>query len=320
MSDVAPIPVTADNFNRAETDMYFASVVKDGGFGKFRHNRDLMPIDAQTVIRANRDTLYSSGVFDLTAGPVTVTLPEAGERFMSMQVINEDQYALVVVYGGGTRTYTKEVIGTRYVLLAIRTLIDPNDPADLKRVHALQDAIKVEQPDIGRFEPPEWDPDSRKRVHDALLTLGETLPDLKRMFGDKEEVEPVRHLIGTAMAWGGNPEKDAVYLNVTPKRNDGETVHRLNVKDVPVEAFWSISVYNKEGYFEPNPRGAYSLNNLTAKKDADGSVTVQFGACDGDTRNCLPITPGWNYIVRLYRPRPEILTGRWTFPEAQAVQ
>ena len=36
------IPVTADNFNRAETDMYFAAVVKNGAFGKFLHRRELL--------------------------------------------------------------------------------------------------------------------------------------------------------------------------------------------------------------------------------------------------------------------------------------
>jgi hypothetical protein len=46
----------------------------------------------QGIIRFNRDTLYSGAVFDLDAGPVTVRLPDAGKRFMSMQVINEDQY------------------------------------------------------------------------------------------------------------------------------------------------------------------------------------------------------------------------------------
>ena len=38
------------------------------------------------MIRLNRDTLYSSAVFDLDAGPVTITLPDAGKRFMSMLV------------------------------------------------------------------------------------------------------------------------------------------------------------------------------------------------------------------------------------------
>jgi hypothetical protein len=60
---------------------------------------------------------------------------------------------------------------------------------------------------------------------------------------------------------------------------------------------------------------AYSLNNLTAKRNADGSIPVQFGGCDGKVPNCLPIMPGWNYAVRLYRPRAEILNGTWTFPK-----
>jgi hypothetical protein len=106
-------------------------------------------------------------------------------------------------------------------------------------------------------------------------------------------------------------------LNFNPTRNDGTTMHRLTVKDVPVDGFWSATVYNREGYIEPNERNAYSLNNLTAKKDADGSISIQFGGCDGTIANCLPIMPGWNYTVRLYRPRPEVLNGSWVFPEAQ---
>ena len=120
-------------------------------------------------------------------------------------------------------------------------------------------------------------------------------------------------------AWGGNPDKDAIYVNVTPSQNDGKTVYRLTVKDVPVDGFWSISVYNAQGYFQSNKENAYTLNNLTAKKSESGAVTIQFGDCNGKTPNCLPITPGWNYIVRLYRPRKEILEGKWKFPEAQAV-
>jgi hypothetical protein len=91
------------------------------------------------------------------------------------------------------------------------------------------------------------------------------------------------------------------------------------VKSVPVEGFWSVSVYNAEGYFQKNPFDAYTLNNITAKKDADGSIMIQFGGCDGKIPNCLPTMPGWNYLVRLYRPHAEVLNGRWTFPEAQPV-
>jgi hypothetical protein len=118
----------------------------------------------------------------------------------------------------------------------------------------------------------------------------------------------VRHLIATAAGWGGNPDKDATYLSVTPEKNDGKTIYKLKVKDVPVNGFWSTSVYNAEGYFQKNEFNAYSLNNITAKKGEDGSVEIQFGGCDGKIPNCLPIMSGWNYTVRLYRPRAESST------------
>jgi hypothetical protein len=224
-----------------------------------------------------------------------------------------------VFYGKGSHVLDRKAVGTRYALVGIRTLVDPGDADDVKQVHALQDAIKVEQKATGKFEIPDWNEASQKKVRDALLVLGSTMPDFKRAFGSRQDVDPVRHLVGTAMGWGGNPDKDAIYLNVTPEKNDGTTVYKLKVKDVPVNAFWSVSVYNAKGYYEKNSLNAYAINDITAKKDADGAVAIQFGGCDGKIPNCLPITKGWNYTVRLYRPKPEILSGKWKFPEPQAM-
>jgi hypothetical protein len=129
------VPVTVDNFDRAESDMYFATSAKEaGGVGKLLHRREVVSVDKQPVVRANRDTLYSSGVFDLDAGPVTITLPDAGNRFMSMQAFNEDHYVVGdVIYGVGSHTYDKEKVGTRYMLVGIRTLVDPNIPKTSSR-------------------------------------------------------------------------------------------------------------------------------------------------------------------------------------------
>lgn len=176
------MPVTPDNFARPETDMYLAIFVKRGSLGKFVHLRDL-PLEG-TGVRANRDTLYFEAVFDLDAGPVTITLPDAGKRFMSMMVVNEDHYAIEVDYGAGSHTLTKQTVGTRYVFVALRTLVDPNDAKDFDRAHALQDATTVKQTGgPGKFEVPNWDAASQKKVRGALIELNDTLPDLRRAFG-----------------------------------------------------------------------------------------------------------------------------------------
>lgn len=314
------VPVTVENFIRAESDLYFAAVVRKGGFGKFDHTRDLAPIDGQTVIRLNRDTLYSAAVFDLDAGAVTIEVPDTDGRFISMQVINQDHYTVGVFYDAGDYTFTKEKVGTRYVIVAFRTLVDPKKPGDLQAVHAIQDSIGVAQSSPGTFEVPNWDLTSQTKVRDALNVLADTVPDRNRMFGAKEEVEPVRHLLGSASAWGGNPEKEAIYLNVFPEQNDGSSIYQIKIGDVPVKDFWSISVYNAEGYFQKNADDIYTVNDLTAVRNGDGTITVQFGGKQGDAPNVLPIMPGWNYMVRLYRPDQAILDGTWTFPQATLVR
>ncbi len=316
-----PIPVTSDNFIRAESDLYFSAVVARGRFGKFDHDREMTALDKQAIIRLNRDTLYSSAVFDLDAGPVTITLPDTGGRFMSMQVFNQDHYTHGVYYEPGTYTFTRDKIGTRYVFPGIRILANPEDPEDMKAVHALQDKITAEQPGgPGKFEIPDWDSASRDRTRATILQLAEPLPDTRGMFGAKDQVDPIRHFIGTAMAWGGNPEADALYLNRTVSKNDGKTVYRLNVAEVPVKAFWSISIYNAQGFYQPNELNAYTINNLTAVKNANGGVTVQFGGCNVKIPNCLPTPKGWNWMVRLYRPASQILDGSWEFPAAEEVK
>ena len=251
---------------------------------------------------------------------MTITLPDPDKHFMTMQIISEDQYTQPVYYGAGSHTLTRDMIGTRYAGVAVRILVDPRDKNELEQIHSLQDAIKVTQQNPGTFQIPNWDEAGRKKVKAALLQLGTTISDTRRMYGANEnQVDPVRHVIGSAMLWGAAAEKDALYLPITPEKNDGTIIYRLSAKDVPVDGFWSLTVYNSEGYIEPNKYEAYSVNSYTAIKGLDGSVNVQFGRCDGNVPNCLPIMKGWNYTVRLFRPRPEVLDGKWKFPLAAPV-
>lgn len=313
-----PVIVTLDNFARAESDHYFKLRQEARAFGKIEHNRDPVDIDHQPVVRANRDTLYSYGVFDLTQ-PVKITLPDGEGRFQSLRIVNEDHYIVDDAAHPGVYELTKEKAGTRYVHINIRTLVNPDDPDDLKAAHALQDKVTFEQASPGSLDLPDWDQKSQVAVRKAVADLAPYLPDSRRMFGAKDEVDPVRHLVGTAAGWGGGAEKAVLFVNVYPKQNDGTTAYRLSVKDVPVDGFWSISVYNGGGYFQKNANGGYSLNNLTAKPDKDGSYTVHFGG-DPAQPNWLNISKGWNYTVRMYLPRQAVIDGNWSFPEAEPVK
>jgi hypothetical protein len=75
-----------------------------------------------------------------------------------------------------------------------------------------------------------------------------------------------------------------------------------------------VTVYGADGFLHRNDLEAYSVNSVSGVTNPDGSITVNFGG-DSSVPNPLPLEEGWNYVVRMYRPRPEILDGSWTFPE-----
>jgi hypothetical protein len=306
------VPVTWETFVRAETDLTFNNYTKIGGFGKFFNIRAVTPIDKQSVARMNRDTRYSIGIFDLS-NPLTVTLPNANGRYISMQVINQDEYTTSVEYNAKSYSFTKEDVGTRYVCLIVRILVDSESEKDNQIVTEMQNEITVSQSSIGTFEIPNWDLQSHEKLKDAVKILASTLTNTKLCYGNIHEVNPIAHLLGAVAGWGGLPQSAAMYINETPENNDGKTAYTLTVKDVPVDGFWSISVYNSSGYFEKNAYNAYSVNNFSAKKEEDGSYIIHFGG-DPKQTNYLPISEGWNYTVRLYRAKKEILEGSWVFP------
>lgn len=309
--------VTSGNYVRAESDFQMRGYTEGPySFGKLFHNREPYDVDNQVTVRGNRDTLYSVGVFDLTS-PLTITLPETEGRYQSLMVVNQD-HSLDAAYSPNVITLTEENVGTRYVMLTVRTFMDPNDAADVAEAHRLQDAVKVEQADTGALDLPNWDQEELEQTRNAINVVGSTVTDTSKMFGRKEDLDPVYWMLGAALGWGGLPAEAATYLNFVPEQNDGETAYKLTVKDVPVDAFWSVTLYDAQGWMPVNEFNAYSFNSVTAEKAEDGSATIHFGG-DPDRPNFLPIVPGWNYIVRLYQPKEQILDGSWSFPAPQMV-
>ncbi|MGN7781774.1 DUF1214 domain-containing protein [Mycolicibacterium sp. 22603] len=314
-----PIHVDVDNFVRAETHRMFRdNQAVAGGIGRFRHNRTPARIEEQTVIRLNRDTLYSFAVVDL-AQPVRLTLPDAGGRYLSAMIVNEDHYVNRVLHEPGEHVLTTAEFGSRYAFVAVRILVDPTSATDVAAVTQLQDALQLVGDAQQSFVMPDYDTAALDATRDALLALAAGLRNFDRTFGTRDEVDPVRHLIGTAAGWGGLPTSEAAYVGVDPKVPAGQ--YQLVFAEVPVDAFWSVSVYNAKGFFEPNSAGLYSVNSVTGVRDADGSVTVRFvPSAHGDLPpNAIIVPDGWNYLIRLYRPRPQVLDGSWAAPELTAI-
>jgi len=313
--------ITIQNLVRAESDTMFRLTMKERniGIGEIFHEREVTSADKpQTVIRPNQDTLYSGAIVDLST-PVTVTLPQGDGRFQSVLVISQDHYSFAYARPGAYKL-TEEEVGTRFAMLLFRTFVDAGDPEDAARAHAVQDGIVIEGGGKGPFEAPDWDLEAlakaRKAVNDLAAVVG---LESSTSFGRRGEIGPLGHLIGIA-GWAGQPAKMAEGIVDSVDLNDGKTPHVVTVRDVPVDAFWSITVYDADGFLAPNDLNRNSYNNTSARPNADGSYTIHFGGCEDGRVNCIPITPDWSYTIRLYQPRKEILDGSWRFPKPSPVK
>lgn len=311
------ITATEDNFVRAESNRMLAGLqAQAGGVNLWKHNRAPAALDQHTVIRMNRDTLYSMAAANISAG-ATLTVPDAGDRYLTVMVVNQDHYINRVFAEPGEYELTTDEFDTPYVLLAARVLVDTTDPEDVAQAHQIQDGFALTARASEPLELPAYDEESFTAVRaSALAEASQGFGGSHDMFGTKEDTDPHAHFVGTVGGWGGLPKQEAYYESREPGLPVGR--YTITAKDVPVDAFWSITVYGPDGFLHPNDLDAYNLNSVSGEKNADGSITVTFGGDSSDV-NPLPIEEGWNYTVRMYRPRPEILDGTWSFPDLDPV-
>jgi hypothetical protein len=307
-----PTPVNVDNFARAETARMFDNTLQlTGGVNRWYHYRAPTPVDSQPVIRMNRDTLYSAAIVDLSQG-ARVTLPDTAGRYMTVMVVDEDHYDNLVLSGPGDHELTPGDCGTRYVNLSVRTFVDPADPHDVAEVNALQNAIGLHAASAEPYTHPDYDPATLDATRAALARLSDGIPDAVKMFGKEHDVDPVHHLIGTAAGWGGLPASEAYYYFETQPRPVGD--YTFTFEDVPVDAFWSLAIYNRDGYFESNPYNSFGMNSVTATPDHNGVVTIRLSPDDRGSPNHVYVMDGWNYVLRLYKPHQSVLDKTWTPP------
>jgi hypothetical protein len=108
--------------------------------------------------------------------------------------------------------------------------------------------------------------------------------------------------------------------------NNPYTVTFANGQLPPVKGFWSLTLYDNEKFFFPNPLNRFSLGtkNKTLKYAADGSLTLYLGATSPGPENepnWIPAPAGhFSLALRLYWPEPSVLDGTWVPPNVECAK
>ncbi|WP_375205025.1 DUF1254 domain-containing protein [Hyphococcus sp.] len=155
-----------------------------------------------------------------------------------------------------------------------------------------------------------WAPDPTK------VPLGE--------YGDAYLVRAIVSQIG----FGANRNEFAVYQNAKKtgggKMLDGSTgEYELRFADgatPPVNGFWSVTVYDKDGFLSVNRINRYALgSNSNLRADENGDIVISFATKKPDdvpAENWLPVPAGpFEVTLRMYWPREDILEGGWSVPD-----
>ena len=131
---------------------------------------------------------------------------------------------------------------------------------------------------------------------------------------------------------GANVPEDAIYpLNLGDGAGqplDGTKSYRLHFgKDdlPPVEAFWSVTLYDSDGFQVPNALDRFALSSwMPFAKNGDGSLDLLIQADSPGTEreaNWLPAPKApFNLTMRLYAPQQSVLTGQWSPPPVERVE
>ncbi|WP_189358857.1 DUF1214 domain-containing protein [Algibacter mikhailovii] len=288
----SPIIVTQENFPTAYSYLRMGAIVeRAGGVNKLiEMPRPSSNPKEQLVVRMNRDTYYSSAVMDVSEDAF-ITIPET-ERYVSIQIIDENHETQPMIYGPGKHKITAK---TEHAFVIVRALED----------NARRNLL-IEAESNKPFVMKEWDMESFKELEEEGNAVFVKGYDQSKAFGSKETGQTTyMNYIGAAGGWGGAMVVDNIYQSTGYL--DIEGCYEMTFLDPMDKFFWSITVYNANGYMFNDVANVSS--ELDPDINEDGSITVRFG-CDNMPNN-IPIREGnttgkFNVIMRHYGPSDEV--------------
>ncbi|MEH0158397.1 murein transglycosylase [Limibacter armeniacum] len=322
------VSVTKENFAFAMADLAMQKEFVQGADNTWNHHRKPMPLNEQPAPLMNRDTDYSFAILD-GGGDVAITLPETDGRYMSLHIVNHDHVTVKVFYGPG-RYVIPSSETTDFYWANVRIQVNPNDPADIKKVNGYQDQLQLEflngyQPKS--FKVTDWNMEEFKKVlqHYVEIAGKEGVRGTMGTVDNPVSLEDRNR--GVSIATGLLPDKDAVYLTEKYEVEKGiaykATYQVPDMKD-PKLGFYSVTIYGDDQYLKTD-KGS-TISNTEIKLNPDGKtfdlyyiLEDQFDQSKHQNKLLVPTQPFW-ICFRVYMPGEPVVNGDYKLPKIEVAQ
>jgi hypothetical protein len=297
------------------------------------------------INRMNNDTIYKMAFVSLEDGPVVISSSApTKDRFNSFQLMDDHnvnyknifhpagEYTL---YHGqkpeNIRGTAIEVPSALSVVIVRVEVKDKHNSQDMAGAAENFNGITIEgkQPkalpsvDLLSEFSEEVSDEANRRMDEAFKTtsFSKTVVGPEMELG--RDVPYLAHSAGSKLGWGGpdtsHSTYEALFFDAEGAELDGKKgTYVVTTEEPEVDAFWSLTVYDTErgGHFHPNKEDKYHINNTTAVKNDDGTISFMFKqSCTTEDMNCLEVPAGkFDIVARYYLPSMEIQTGEWILP------
>ncbi|WP_117234922.1 DUF1254 domain-containing protein [Vibrio maerlii] len=324
--DPADYGLTAMEYQRGEADMFFSMVqARANGINQFFHFPALSKAKDHFVVSPNNDTMYSLAVVDASEG-FTITIPDAGDRFISLHIHDYNHTFVDYDWAPGTYTFDKNEIDTDYVVIGVRIATDGSDSDQAVVRETLQTHLNIQSNSSNKFVSTH-DKEDILKLREALLTeytqLDNTYGAVKYDIRAVDDWE--KWTVTVAGAWGLSPDDTAMYPAFTPANTKGNTCYEASFEAVPAKSFFSLTLYGPDNYLMSDDFNIVSSNRESFIQRADGGFDVVFGGkqCKSiaDERGAnFAYTPkdGWGGLLRSYQPDVDKMYN-YTMPELKKI-